>query len=130
MTALFIVFMSKLLYMTSLSLGGFFKYFWNTQLDVRGCNDVAASFAEYVKADLLEGDNKYDAGDVHGKQDAEKGVRFLSFPPVLHLHLKRFVFDPRTMDMDKVDDRYQFPLGTTSTYFFCLFIVWLNTSLI
>ena len=105
-------------------------FFFEIQLDVRGCNDVAASFAEYVKADLLEGDNKYDAGDVHGKQDAEKGVRFLSFPPVLHLHLKRFVFDPRTMDMDKVDDRYQFPLGTTSTYFFGLFIVWLNTSLI
>lgn len=28
-----------------------------------------------------------------GKQDAIKGVGFLSFPPVLHLHLKRFEYD-------------------------------------
>ena len=81
-----------------------------TQLDVKGCPDVHASFAEYVKAETLEGENAYDAGEVHGKQDAEKGVRFLAFPPVLHLHLKRFVFDPQSFEMAKVNDAYRFPL--------------------
>jgi hypothetical protein len=84
--------------------------FYDIQLDVQGCADVHASFAEYVKVETLDGENQYDAGEVHGKQDAEKGVRFLAFPPVLHLHLKRFVFDPQSFEMAKVNDAYRFPL--------------------
>ena len=40
----------------------------------------------------MDGDNQYAAG-THGKQDAQKGVTFLKFPPVLTIHLKRFDFD-------------------------------------
>ena len=42
-------------------------------------------------------------------QDAEKGVIFLSFPPVLHLHLMRFMYDPVTDTNVKINDRYRFP---------------------
>lgn len=38
----------------------------------------------------------------HGKVDAERYTRFASFPAVLTVHMKRFEFDFRTMNMCKV----------------------------
>lgn len=55
----------------------------------------------------MDGDNKYDAGD-HGLQDAEKGVVFISFPPVLHLHLMRFQYDPALDLSVKYNERFEF----------------------
>jgi ubiquitin carboxyl-terminal hydrolase 7 len=46
--------------------------------------------------------------DVHGLQDAEKGCTFSSFPPVLHLHLKRFVYDVQHTTYVKINDRFEF----------------------
>ena len=42
-------------------------------------------------------------------QDAEKGILFSSFPPVLHLHLMRFQYDPITDSSVKFNDRFEFP---------------------
>lgn len=41
-------------------------------------------------------------------QEAEKGVIFTSFPPVLHLHLMRFQYDPVTDCSVKSNDRFEF----------------------
>ena len=41
---------------------------------------------------MLDGENQYDAGEKFGKQDAKKGVKFVTLPPVLHLQLKRFEY--------------------------------------
>lgn len=68
---------------------------------------VAESFRDYIDTETLEGDNKYDAGE-HGLQEAEKGVIFVSFPPVLHLHLMRFQYDPITDNSVKFNDRFEF----------------------
>jgi hypothetical protein len=65
---------------------------------------VEESFHDYIATEVLDGDNKYDAGE-HGLQDAEKGVIFASFPPVLHLHLMRFQYDPITDCSVKFNDR-------------------------
>lgn len=65
---------------------------------------VYESFSDYVSTESLDGDNKYDAGE-HGLQEAEKGVIFSSFPPVLHLHLMRFQYDPVTDCSVKFNDR-------------------------
>ena len=51
---------------------------------------------------MLDGDNQYDAGPEFGKQDAEKGVIFTKFPPVLTVHLKRFDFDLQRMVWDSI----------------------------
>ncbi len=45
----------------------------------------------------------------HGLQDAKKGSRFLHFPPVLQLQLKRFEYDPFRDTMVKINDRFEFP---------------------
>ena len=42
-------------------------------------------------------------------QDAEKGIIFEKFPPVLHLHLMRFQYDPITDASVKFNDRCEFP---------------------
>lgn len=62
------------------------------------------SFRDYVKADELIGDNKYNAAE-HGMQDAEKGICIFQLPPVLHLHLKRLFFDINSEKTVKINDR-------------------------
>ncbi|XP_074647259.1 ubiquitin carboxyl-terminal hydrolase 7-like isoform X2 [Tubulanus polymorphus] len=82
--------------------------FYDIQLNVKGKKTIMESFKEYVTVETLDGDNKYDAGE-HGLQEAGKGVIFLSFPPVLHLQLMRFQYDPITDTNIKINDRFEFP---------------------
>ncbi|XP_076047681.1 ubiquitin-specific protease 7 isoform X2 [Oratosquilla oratoria] len=82
--------------------------FYDIQLNIKGKKNIYESFKDYITVETLEGDNKYDAGE-HGLQEAEKGVIFQTFPPVLHLHLMRFQYDPITDSNVKINDRYEFP---------------------
>lgn len=65
---------------------------------------VIESFKDYCATETLDGENKYDAGE-YGLQEAEKGIFFSSLPPVLHLHLLRFQYDPMTDQNIKINDR-------------------------
>lgn len=78
--------------------------FYDIQLNVKGKKDIMDSFKDYCAKETLDGENKYDAG-THGLQAAEKGIIFKSFPPVLHLHLLRFQYDPATDSNIKINDR-------------------------
>ena len=40
-------------------------------LDVDGCSTLSQSLDKFAEKERLDGDNKYDAGELHGKQDAE-----------------------------------------------------------
>ncbi|XP_039253569.2 ubiquitin carboxyl-terminal hydrolase 7-like [Styela clava] len=81
--------------------------FYDIQLSVKGHKNILESLREYVKPETLDGDNKFDAGE-NGMQEAEKGVTFKTFPPVLHLQLLRFHYDPITDMNIKINDRYEF----------------------
>ena len=81
--------------------------FYDIQLNIKGKKNIYESFQDYIRTEILDGDNKYDAGE-HGLQEAEKGVKFSSFPPVLHLHLMRFQYDPITDCSVKFNDRFEF----------------------
>lgn len=83
--------------------------FWDIQLNVKGFKNLQQAFKNYIEIEMLEGENKYQAGDEYGYQDAKKGVVFESFPPVLHLQLKRFEYDFMVDDLVKIDDFYEFP---------------------
>ena len=77
-------------------------------MPVKGCKDLYASLDEYVKEEILDGENQYHS-DRYGKQDAKKGVLFKSLPPVLGLHLRRFEYDFQTDAMAKINERFEFP---------------------
>lgn len=81
--------------------------FYDIQLNIKNKKNIYESFHDYIDPETLEGDNKYDAG-IHGLQEAEKGVIFTVFPPVLHLHLMRFQYDPFTDNSVKFNDRFEF----------------------
>ena len=81
--------------------------FYDIQLNIKNKKNIYEAFDGYVETELLDGDNKYDAGP-YGLQDAEKGVSFKSFPPVLYLHLMRFMYDPNTDLTTKCNDRFEF----------------------
>lgn len=83
--------------------------FYDIQLNVKGMSNLEQSFWDYIQTEMLEGDNKYFA-EGYGLQDAEKGVIFEKFPPVLHLQLKRFEYDMEKDMMVKINDRHEFPL--------------------
>lgn len=84
--------------------------FYDLSLNVKGCKSIYESFEQYGAVEQLDGANKYRANAELGLQDARKWVQVVQFPPLLHLQLKRFEFNPETMDMDKVNDRFEFPL--------------------
>ncbi|CAG8654904.1 6298_t:CDS:2, partial [Gigaspora rosea] len=77
--------------------------------DYYGCKTLDDSFMDYIKDETLKGDNKYFAG-VYGLQDATKRVIFESFPPVLHLQLKRVEYEAQIATVYKINDRYEFPM--------------------
>ncbi|GES75615.1 cysteine proteinase [Rhizophagus clarus] len=83
--------------------------YYDIQLNVKGCKTLRDSFLNYIQVETLEGDNKYQA-EGYGLQDAKKGIIFESFPPVLHLQLKRFEFDVQRDAMVKINDRFVFPM--------------------
>ncbi|KAI0763671.1 cysteine proteinase [Irpex lacteus] len=82
--------------------------FNDIQLNVKGMKNLYESFKDYVAVETLDGDNKYQA-EGYGLQDAKKGIIFESFPPVLHLQLKRFEYDIQRDAMVKINDRHEFP---------------------
>lgn len=82
--------------------------FYDIQLNVVGKNNILRSLDEYIAPEILDGDNKYDAG-TFGLQKAEKRVMFSKFPPVLYLHLLRFHYDPVRDCSIKCNSRVEFP---------------------
>ncbi|KII89207.1 hypothetical protein PLICRDRAFT_599629 [Plicaturopsis crispa FD-325 SS-3] len=82
--------------------------FNDIQLNVKGMKTLRESFQNYVAVETLEGENRYQAEGL-GLQDAKKGIIFESFPPVLHLQLKRFEYDLQRDAMVKINDRHEFP---------------------
>lgn len=82
--------------------------FWDIQLNVKGLKGLQDSFQQYIEVEIMDGENQYAAQE-YGLQDAKKGVVFESFPPVLHLQLKRFEYDFNYDQLTKINDRYEFP---------------------
>lgn len=82
--------------------------YYDIQLKVKGVKSLVDSFRDYCEVEQLDGDNKYMA-EGHGLQPAKKGIIFTSFPPVLHLQLRRFEYDMERDESCKVHDRFEFP---------------------
>lgn len=63
----------------------------------------------YIKPELLSGDNKYFCEQCNSKQDAEKGIKLTKGPDILSIVLNRFTLDYSTFQRVKLTDRVTFP---------------------
>eukprot|EP00010_Vexillifera_abyssalis_P002515 CAMPEP_0201551132 /NCGR_PEP_ID=MMETSP0173_2-20130828/7361_1 /ASSEMBLY_ACC=CAM_ASM_000268 /TAXON_ID=218659 /ORGANISM="Vexillifera sp., Strain DIVA3 564/2" /LENGTH=1177 /DNA_ID=CAMNT_0047961315 /DNA_START=842 /DNA_END=4378 /DNA_ORIENTATION=- len=92
------------------------EHFYDLSLVVKGCTDIYESFEKYVEEELMDGENQYRA-EGHGLQDAKRGVRFKTLPPVLNIQLKRWEMDYVRFQPYKVNDLYRFdPILDLSKY--------------
>eukprot|EP01126_Amoeba_proteus_P037810 TRINITY_DN3918_c0_g1_i1.p1 TRINITY_DN3918_c0_g1~~TRINITY_DN3918_c0_g1_i1.p1 ORF type:complete len:466 (+),score=98.05 TRINITY_DN3918_c0_g1_i1:90-1487(+) len=67
------------------------------------------AFDKFVEVETLNGSNQYQCDKCASKQDALKGLKFIKFPYLLTLQLKRFDFDYTTMRRIKLHDHVTFP---------------------
>lgn len=82
--------------------------FYDISLQVKDCANLQESFEKYIQKEQLVGENQYHS-DEYGLQDADMGTEFTKFPSVLHLHLQRFQFNHETEQMQKINDKFEFP---------------------
>lgn len=73
------------------------------------CNDLHEALNQFVKGEILQGDNAYFCERCHVKRRAVKRISILNAPPVLCLHLKRFDFDWDKQISIKFNDYFKFP---------------------
>mmetsp|Transcript_25722 Transcript_25722/g.59337 ORF Transcript_25722/g.59337 Transcript_25722/m.59337 type:complete len:1137 (-) Transcript_25722:120-3530(-) len=90
-------------------------HFLDIPLQIRAFGSTTATgsveegLREFIKPEVLDGDNQYFCESCKKKTDAHKGLKFTKFPYVLTLVLKRFDIDYTTMRRIKLNDRMTFP---------------------
>ncbi|KAA6396223.1 MAG: putative Ubiquitin carboxyl-terminal hydrolase 12 [Streblomastix strix] len=82
--------------------------FFNLQVPVKGHFNLKSSIDQYVEPDILEGDNAYAVED-KGKHRAVRSTHFVHLPPVLHIQLMRWQYDPDQDRIVKVHNYFEFP---------------------
>ncbi|OHT11309.1 hypothetical protein TRFO_19290 [Tritrichomonas foetus] len=92
-----------------------YEDFDDLQMQVRGCLDLYTSFKQFTEPQILEGNNQYMTP--MGKQDAFVKTYFVSLPPILNIHLQRFIYNSKTRNKEKVNDRFEFPSNLDLTAF-------------
>ena len=78
-------------------------------VEVKGKSNLYESLAAFVKADILDGDNKYQCSQCNQMVDARKFACLGRLPDNLVFSLKRFDFDFERLMRVKVNDYFEFP---------------------
>ncbi|XP_068228806.1 LOW QUALITY PROTEIN: ubiquitin carboxyl-terminal hydrolase 24-like [Palaemon carinicauda] len=78
-------------------------------LTVTKCHDLQDSLDQFVKGELLEGDNAYYCEKCNQKRTALIRTCVKTLPPVLVIQLKRFGYDWEASRALKFDDYFKFP---------------------
>jgi ubiquitin carboxyl-terminal hydrolase 34 len=84
--------------------------FYTVRCQVADMKDVHESLAELTVKDTLEGDNMYTCSKCSKKVRAEKRVCFRKLPKILCLNTMRYTFNMVTMQREKVNTLFQFPM--------------------
>ncbi|XP_035663404.1 ubiquitin carboxyl-terminal hydrolase 47-like isoform X1 [Branchiostoma floridae] len=71
--------------------------------------NVQEALEAFVQPETLNGSNQYFCEKCNKKCDAHKGLKFVKFPYLLTMQLKRFDFDYNTMQRIKLNDKMTFP---------------------
>lgn len=86
------------------------ELFKDIQVRVQECSSLQESLKILTEPVELTGDNQYMTDDRFGKQDALKGITFISLPDVLIIHLERYAYDPESNRNFKIMSKYEFPV--------------------
>ncbi|KAL5107250.1 putative ubiquitin carboxyl-terminal hydrolase FAF-Y [Taenia crassiceps] len=78
-------------------------------VDIQNRSTLCESLEEYVKSELLEGDDAYHCDHCDKKVAARKRTCIKRLPHILAVHLKRFSFDWERHIAIKNNDRFSFP---------------------
>ncbi|KAH9280250.1 putative ubiquitin carboxyl-terminal hydrolase FAF-X [Echinococcus granulosus] len=78
-------------------------------VEIQNRSTLCESLEEYVKSDLLEGDNAYHCDHCDKKVAARKRMCIKRLPQILAIQLKRFSFDWERHVAIKTNDRFSFP---------------------
>eukprot|EP00049_Salpingoeca_infusionum_P026790 m.27923 g.27923 ORF g.27923 m.27923 type:complete len:1216 (-) comp8999_c0_seq1:3944-7591(-) len=89
------------------------KPFGSTQI----MTSIKQAMEKFVEVEKLDEDNLYACATCEEKTPALKGLKFVSFPYILALQLKRFDFDYTTFRRVKLNSRFTFPLELDLTPF-------------
>lgn len=80
-------------------------------VEVKGKANLHQSLEAFVKADILDGDNKYQCSQCNQMVDARKYACLGRLPDNLVFSLKRFDFDFESLTRVKVHDHFEFPMS-------------------
>lgn len=69
--------------------------FYELEVNVKGFEDLSESLDDYLREEILEGDNQYMCEHCNARVDATRSVKLRSLPPLLNFQLKRFVFNSK-----------------------------------
>ena len=72
-------------------------------------SSLEMALENYLKPDVLEGENQYMCGACNQKRDALKGLKIDVCPAVICINFNRFTLDYETFQRVKVTDRVSFP---------------------
>ncbi|KAI0200761.1 hypothetical protein F4808DRAFT_151120 [Astrocystis sublimbata] len=79
------------------------------QCDIKGKSSLEKSLQAYVDGEIMEGDNKYKCSTCDRHVDAVKRACLKDLPDNLIFHLKRFDFNLRLLQRNKINDYFPFP---------------------
>ncbi|CAF1004126.1 unnamed protein product, partial [Didymodactylos carnosus] len=84
--------------------------FYTVRCQVADMKDLYESLNEMTVKDTLEGDNMYTCSKCAKKVRAEKRVCFRKLPKILCLNTMRYTFNMVTMQREKVNTHFSFPM--------------------
>ena len=79
------------------------------QCEIKGISCLKESLQAYVDGELMDGDNKYKCSTCDRHVDAIKRACLKDLPDNLIFHLKRFDFNLRTLQRNKINEHFSFP---------------------
>uniref|UniRef100_A0A2K5QGA4 ubiquitinyl hydrolase 1 n=1 Tax=Cebus imitator TaxID=2715852 RepID=A0A2K5QGA4_CEBIM len=85
------------------------EYFTTLNVDIRNHQNLLDSLEQYIKGDLLEGENAYHCEKCDKKVDTVKRLLIKKLPRVLAIQLKRFDYDWERECAIKFNDYFEFP---------------------
>ncbi|XP_026819336.1 ubiquitin carboxyl-terminal hydrolase 48-like [Rhopalosiphum maidis] len=83
--------------------------FRDLSLNIEGQQTLNNSLKDYLKEEVLAGDDQYYCNKCKGKQNAVRQMCLTALPSVLNFQLMRFVYDRESMQKTKLNTMIKFP---------------------